>query len=71
MQNSVKTSDGSTIYLFDIANRLRKDKDVKESLAIAIDGGDKQQPQVVAHLVLEEGAQMDYTLLKYRDTRMT
>ena len=64
---SVVTPDGTPVYLFDIANRLRQDKDVKESLVTAIDSDKTQHPRIVAHLVLEEGAQMDYELLKRLD----
>lgn len=67
MGKSVIAPDGSPVYLFDIANRLRQDKDVKESLITAIDSDKIQHPRVVAHLVLEDGAQMDYKLLKRLD----
>ena len=64
---SVEAPDGTPVYLFDIANRLRQDKDVKESLVTAIDSDKIHHPQIVAHLVLEEGAQMNYELLKRLD----
>jgi hypothetical protein len=67
MGKSVIAPDGSPVYLFDIANHLRQDKDVKESLITAIDSDKIQHPRVVAHLVLEDGAQMDYKLLKRLD----
>ena len=67
MGKSVVTPDGTPVYLFDIANRLRQDKDVKESLVTAIDSDKTQHPRVVAHLILEEGVQMDYELLKRLD----
>jgi acyl-CoA synthetase (AMP-forming)/AMP-acid ligase II len=67
MGKSVKAPDGTPVYLFDIANRLRQDKDVKESLVTAIDSDKTNQPRVVAHLVLEEGAQWNYELLKRLD----
>lgn len=67
MGKSVKAPDDTTVYLFDIANRLRQDKDVKESLVTAIDSDKTNHPRVVAHLVLEEGAQMNYELLKRLD----
>lgn len=67
MGKSVVAPDGTPVYLFDIANRLRQDKDVKESLVTAIDSDKTHHPRVVAHLVLEEGAQMNYELLKRLD----
>lgn len=67
MDKSVVAPDGTPVYLFDIANRLRQDKDVKESLVTAIDSDKTHHPRVVAHLVLEEGAQMNYELLKRLD----
>lgn len=67
MSKSVKAPDGSPVYLFDIANQLRQDKDVKESLVTAINGDETEHAQIVAHLVLEEGAQMNYELLKRLD----
>ena len=70
MGKSVVTPDGTPVYLFDIANRLRQDKDVKESLVTAIDSDKTQHPRIVAHLVLEEGAQMDYELLKRLDDNL-
>jgi acyl-CoA synthetase (AMP-forming)/AMP-acid ligase II len=70
MGKSVVTPDGTPVYLFDIANRLRQDKDVKESLVTAIDSDKTQHPRIVAHLILEEGAQMDYELLKRLDDNL-
>jgi acyl-CoA synthetase (AMP-forming)/AMP-acid ligase II len=67
MGKSVVAPDGTPVYLFDIANRLRQDKDVKESLVTAIDSDKTHHPRVVAHLVLEEGAQWNYELLKRLD----
>lgn len=67
MGKSVVAPDGTPVYLFDIANRLRQDKDVKESLVTAIDSDKTHHPRVVAHLVLEGGAQMNYELLKRLD----
>lgn len=64
---SVKAPDGTPVYLFDIANRLRQDKDVKESLVTAIESEKIVDPKIVAHLVLEDGAQMNYDLLKRLD----
>lgn len=67
MGKHVDAPDGSPVYLFDIANRLRQDKAVKESLVTAIDSDKAHRPRLVAHLILEEGAQMDYELLKRLD----
>lgn len=67
---SVKAPDDTPVYLFDIANRLRQDKDVKESLVTTIDSDKATNPRVVAHLILEEGAQMNYELLKRLDDDM-
>jgi hypothetical protein len=64
---SVKAPDDTPVYLFDIANRLRQDKDVKESLVTTIDSDKATNLRVVAHLILEEGAQMNYELLKRLD----
>lgn len=71
MGKSVKAADDTPVYLFDIANRLRQDKDVKESLVTAIDSDKTNHPRIVAHLVLEEGAQMNYELLKRLDDDLT
>ena len=71
MGKSVVTPDDTPVYLFDIANRLRQDKDVKESLVTAIDSDKTNHPRIVAHLVLEEGAQMNYELLKRLDDDLT
>lgn len=58
------------VYLFDITNRLRQDKAVKESLAVTIATEMYDKPIIVAHLILEEGEQMDYQLLKRLDDDM-
>lgn len=71
MGKHVDAPDGSPVYLFDIANCLRQDKDVKESLVTAIDSDKVQHPRLVAHLVLEKGAQMNYDLLKRLDEALT
>lgn len=67
MGKHVVAPDGTRVYLFDIANRLRQDRDVKESLVVAINNDTKNNPQVVAHLVLKEDAKMDYELVKRLD----
>ncbi len=67
MSKSVEAPDGTCVYLFDIANRLRQDKDVKESLVAVVESDAAKEPQVMAHLVLEDGAQMNYELLKRLD----
>ena len=67
MGKSIKAPDGSPVYLFDIANRLRQDKDVKESIVAAIDSEKKKEPQLVAHLILQEGRQFSYELVKRLD----
>lgn len=70
MSNHIDAPDGTPVYLFDIANHLRQDKDVKESLVTTIDNDLSQNPHITAHLVLENGAQMDYDLLKRLDDNM-
>lgn len=67
MSKYVEAPDGTHVYLFDIANRLRQDKDVKESLVAVVESDEAKEPQVMAHLVLEDGAQMNYELLKRLD----
>ena len=66
-EKHVDAPDGTHVYLFDIANRLRQDKDVKESLVVTIDSKKDKDAKVVAHLVLEKGARMTYDMLKRLD----
>lgn len=67
MGKSITATNGQPVYLFDIANRLRQDKDVKESLVAAIDSEKHKHPQLVAHLILQEGREFGYELLKRLD----
>jgi hypothetical protein len=67
MAKRVDAPNGEPVYLFDIANRLRQDKAVKESLVTAINSDKAHDYKLVAHLILEEGEQMNYELLKRLD----
>lgn len=67
MAKNVKSTENEPVYLFDISNRLRQDKAVKESLAVAIDSEKITSPRVVAHLILEKGEEMTYELVKRLD----
>ena len=69
-EDHVDAPDGTPVYLFDIANRLRQDKDVKESLVVTIDSKKDKAAKVVAHLILEKDAQMTSDLLKRLDDNL-
>lgn len=51
----VVSPSGERVYLFDIANTMRQDRDVRDSLVLL--AGDHANQHVVAHLILEEHAQ--------------
>ena len=67
MAKSITAPNGQPVYLFDIANRLRQDKDVKESLVVPINNELHDNPVLVAHLILQEGREFSYELLKRLD----
>lgn len=71
MAKHVDAPNGEPVYLFDIANRLRQDKAVKESLVTAINSDKAHDYKLVAHLILENGEQMNYELLKRLDDNLT
>ena len=45
--------NGEKVYLFDIANELRKDPAIKDSLVCNL-SGDTMRPQLVAHLIVRD-----------------
>lgn len=53
MHEHIEAPDGQPVYLFDIANRLRQDKAVKESLVLR--AGNYDNCNIMAHIILEEG----------------
>lgn len=67
MAKSITAPNGQPVYLFDIANRLRQDKDVKESLVVPVNNELHNNPVLVAHLILQEGREFNYELLKRLD----
>lgn len=63
MQDHVLSEAGEKVYLFDIANRIRADKDVKESMACNMTH-DSAQPKLTVHLILEKGVTDENAVLK-------
>lgn len=55
MSDNVTAPDGTLVYTFDIASKLRSDRDVRLALVIDMSHGNNTEPQLVAHLVLEPG----------------
>lgn len=53
MQDRVYSSNGTRVFTFDVANRLRKDPDVRLAIVNNMSHGD--EAELVAHLVLEPG----------------
>lgn len=56
MQQHVKDADGNVVYLFDIANQLRQDPAVRDSIVCSIED-DPNDVHVVAHLTLNDDCQ--------------
>jgi len=56
MQQHVKDADGNVVYLFDIANQLRQDPAVRDSIVCSIDD-DPNDVHVVAHLTINDDCQ--------------
>ena len=54
MQDNAVAPDGTEVYLFDIASRLRHDKDVYQTLVANKAHGD-EAPRIIAHIVLNQG----------------
>lgn len=53
MKQHIDAPDGSPVYMFDIANELRQDPAIKDSMASIIKG-DVKNPHIVAQVVREE-----------------
>ena len=70
MAYHIVAPDGRKVYLFDIANELRKDDAIKDSLVCNL-SDDNTQPQLVAHLILnDENEETDELIIGRLDARM-
>ena len=61
--DKVDSEDGTPLYLFDVANEIRKDKDVKYSMVNAMPL-EENRWALVAHLVLLENANFESVLIR-------
>lgn len=71
MEYHVVGKDGTKAYLFDIANELRQDAAIKESVVCSIKG-DFEHPHIVAHLLVhDENEETEKEIICRLDKHMT
>ena len=70
MKQHIDAPNGEPVYMFDIANDLRQDPAIKDSLASIING-DVKNPRIVVHLIKQPGCQeSDIEILTRLDKMM-